>query len=53
MVETVENVRSKTPRCKKFSDSSEMLNDALMHREGLTGKSYQSHLNPRFRLGIN
>ena len=31
-----ENFRSKTSMCRKLSHSSEMKNDALMHREGLT-----------------
>ena len=32
-----ENVRFKTPRCRKLGHSSEMQNAALMHREGLKG----------------
>ena len=33
-----EKISSKTPRCRELNDSSEMQNDALMHREGLKGK---------------
>ena len=32
-----ENVRSETPMCMKLSHSSDMQNDAFMHREGLKG----------------
>ena len=32
-----ENVRSKTPRCRTLIHSSDISNDALMHREGLKG----------------
>ena len=28
------NCHSKAPRCRKISHSSDMQNDALMHREG-------------------
>ena len=31
------NFHSKTTRCRKLSHSSEIQNDALMHREGLKG----------------
>ena len=32
-----ENVRPKPSRCRILSHSSEMQNDALMHRQGLKG----------------
>ena len=32
-----ENVCSKTPRCRKLSYSTEIQNNALMHRDGLKG----------------
>ena len=32
------NFSSKTTRCRKISHSSEMQNDALMHREGLKAR---------------
>ena len=31
------NNRSKPPRCRKLGHSSELQNDALVHREGLKG----------------
>ena len=33
-----ENCRSKTPRCRKLSHSSQIQNDALIHRVGLKVK---------------
>ena len=32
-----DNFLSKSPRCRKFTHSSQMQNDALMHCEGLKG----------------
>ena len=33
----IKQFHSETPLCRKLSNSSEMQNDALMHREGLKG----------------
>ena len=33
----IKQFHSETPLCKKLSNSPEMQNDALMHREGLKG----------------
>ena len=41
------NIKNKTPGCRKLNNSSDMQNDVLIHRDGLTISAWGSTLGVR------